>query len=246
MPAKIKWIGNAFFFLQTEGHRLFVDPWIRDNTGVTATIEDALDWAPTHVLVSHGHPGHYGRGDSVELANRAHVPYISNTSVIGYVLDKKLLKTSYLGIAAGSKVYYDGMEIQMLPIVHPPEPEIASAWADVPGTPNCAFVIKTDGYTFLHVGDTMYSEVYEKIAAENKIDAAMLPLWGRGMGFPKEQAIDNITKILDVVKPKHVLLHNRWDPARPAYSAFVEATKDITFENTVIYPQQIGCEIVLK
>jgi L-ascorbate metabolism protein UlaG (beta-lactamase superfamily) len=240
---KIKWIGNAFFTVKTQDKFLYLDPWVKENSGVTMTLEEAAAMGPTHVLVSHGHPGHYGRGDSVAIANLAKAPYISTREVIRYTQEKGLLKTNYLGLAPGSRILLDDMELELIHVKHPPEPPIAPQFADLPGDPNAIWLIKLDGKTLLHVGDTTDDPAFDRISAENKnIDVAMLPLWGKGMAGDVDTAISTLVSLLHKLRPRVVLLHNRWDPQRPAYNTFVECTASMKFESEIL-PQQIGTEI---
>lgn len=234
MAVRVKWIGNAFFTIQSGDRLVFTDPWVTNNPGATLTVEEAAALSPTHVLVSHGHPGHYGRGDSVEIANRAQTTYYSTIEVIRYVLEKNLLKVPYVGLAPGSHIYADGVEFEMFEVKHPPEPPLAPEWAEVPAAPNTINRIKIGGKTLLHVGDTLPGPVYEKLAAEGRIDLAMLPLWGKGMAFGEEEAIQSMTEIIKILKPRYVMFHNRWDPERPGWNSFFKANEGVDF----------GCEFV--
>lgn len=244
MAVNVTWIGNAFFIIKSDSSLIFVDPWVTNNPGVEMTVEDAAAMKPTHVLVSHGHPGHYGRGDSIKIANLAQTTYYSTKEVIRYVQEKKLIETSYLGFEPGTRLLADGVEIEMMSAVHPPEPPVAPEWQDLPGAPNTINAIQVDGKTLLHVGDTMLDPVYESIAERYQIDLAMLPLWGKGMGSDEATAVETMTKIVEIVKPKYVMFHNRWDPLRPAWNAFFR-DKDKNALETVFIDQKPGASIDL-
>ncbi len=243
MSLKIKWIGNAFFTLQTENKLLFVDPWIKNNKGVLMTMDEAFAMKPDYVLVTHGHPGHYGRGDSVEIANTVGCPYISTTEVVKYTLGKGLLKAPYIGMAPGSKIYLDGMEIELYSAKHPPI-EIDPVWREVPGEPNGFYVIGIDGKVVMQVGDTEQDAVYEKVAQNHHVDVAMLPIKGGSDALKRDSEIITLLSIIDVVKPDKVLIHNRWKPERPAYEAFAKGIAGLALKSE-IYPQMIGTEVLL-
>ena len=234
MSVNVKWIGNAFFIIRADDKLIFTDPWITDNPGVEITVEEAAAMKPTHILVSHGHPGHYGRGDSVKIANLAQTTYYSTKEVIHYVQQRDLLHTAYLGFEPGTKLLADGVDIEMLSVVHPPESPVAPEWRDLPGAPNTINVIQVAGKTLLHVGDTMQDPAYDYIAEKYQIDLAMLPLWGKGMGSDESTAISNMMTIVNKLKPRYVMFHNRWDPNRPAWNAFFKATEGIEFATTFL------------
>ena len=244
MSVHVQWIGNAFFTIRAEDKLIFIDPWITNNPGVTLTVEDAANRKPTHVWVSHGHPGHYGRGDSVKIANLAQTVYYSTREVIRYVQDRDLLHTRYLGFAPGSKLLADGVRFDVFSAAHPPEPPVAPEWQDLPGSPNTISVIEVGGKVLLHVGDTMLDPVYDHIAANYKIDLAMLPLWGKGMGSTEETAIANMTAIIGKLHPSFVMFHNRWDPERPAWNAFFQSAEGKKLDTTFL-EQRPGVSIDL-
>jgi|GEM_PF-1941857 len=253
MSVKIKWFGNAFFMVESGDIRLFLDPWVKDNPGSGLSVEDAVALRPTHVIVSHGHPGHFGRGDSVAIANGAKVPYISTYSVINHCLANGTLKTVNIGVYPGDKICFDNVELNTFFVEHPPEPtpsgdkaEYAeyAKWATVPGEPNCFSVIRIGGKTLLHIGDTMWSSIYERIAQDFEVDCAMLPLWGKGIVLSKEIAKDNISRIIKTVHPKHVLFHNRWDMETPAYNEFVSFIESEAISSE-LHPQLIHTQIEL-
>ena len=176
MSVHVQWIGNAFFTIRTGDKLIFTDPWVTNNPGAALTVEEAAGMAPTHVWVSHGHPGHYGRGDSVQIANLSRSTYYSTKEVIRYVQDRDLLHTRYLGFEPGSRLLADGVDVEVFSVAHPPEPPVAPEWRDLPGAPNTISVFQTGGRTLLHVGDTMLDPAYDDIAERYQIDLAMLPL----------------------------------------------------------------------
>lgn len=247
MSVNVKWIGNAFFMIKSDDKLIFTDPWVTNNPGVEVSVEDCAAMKPTHVLVSHGHPGHYGRGDSIAIANLAKTTYYTTKEVLAYVMDKGLIHTSYLGFEPGSRIKADGVDIEMFSVVHPPEPPVAPEWkefSDRCAAPNTINIIQVEGKTILHVGDTTLSPAYEDIAKRYKVDIALLPLWGKGMAGDAPTAISIVKSIINIVKPKYVMFHNRWDPERPAWNAFFEATKDVKFDSQIL-DQHPGVSIEL-
>ena len=62
------WRGNAFFEIAAGDVHLAVDPWIRGNPGCSLRMDEFRPGRLTHVFVTHGHPGHWGRGDSADIA----------------------------------------------------------------------------------------------------------------------------------------------------------------------------------
>ena len=171
MSVHVQWIGNAFFTIRTGDKLIFTDPWVTNNPGAALTVEEAAGMAPTHVWVSHGHPGHYGRGDSVQIANLSRSTYYSTKEVIRYVQDRDLLHTRYLGFEPGSRLLADGVDVEVFSVAHPPEPPVAPEWRDLPGAPNTISVFQTGGRTLLHVGDTIKNPY---LTGKNKVYRLLL------------------------------------------------------------------------
>ena len=240
---KVKWIGNAFFMIQSDDKLLFVDPWFNEDQNVAVTKAEAIAMKPDYVFVTHGHPGHYGRGDSVEIANTVGCPFISTIEVVGYALAEGGLKAPYIGMSPGSKIFIDGISVEMYKAKHPPI-YIPPEWLDLPGEPNGFFVFTVNGKTILQVGDTDHDAVFEEIAKTHEIDIALLPIKENKTDLARDNEIITLMSIINTVKPKAVFVHNRWKPGRPAYEAFAKGISSFTLEST-IYPQELGAEYTL-
>jgi len=83
MSFELTWIGHATLALETDGYKLLIDPFIRNNPAATA---DAETIEADYILVTHGHGDHIG--DSVEIAKRTGAMVISNAEISGWLREK--------------------------------------------------------------------------------------------------------------------------------------------------------------
>ena len=76
MSNKFIWYGHATLGLETDGHKLVIDPFFNGNPAAS-TSPEAVD--ADFILISHGHGDHVG--DAVDIAKRTGALVISNAEI---------------------------------------------------------------------------------------------------------------------------------------------------------------------
>jgi L-ascorbate metabolism protein UlaG (beta-lactamase superfamily) len=76
MAVDIRWLGHAAFELKAGGATVLVDPFLSGNPKAAVSADEV---EPTHILLTHGHPDHYG--DTVDIAKRTGAPVVAITEV---------------------------------------------------------------------------------------------------------------------------------------------------------------------
>ncbi len=76
MTNKLTWYGHATLGLETDGHKLIIDPFFDGNPAAPVSPE-AVE--ADFILVSHGHGDHVG--DTVSIAKRTGAMVISNFEI---------------------------------------------------------------------------------------------------------------------------------------------------------------------
>src|SRR4051794_41622356 len=79
----IRWLGHASFELQADGTTVLIDPWLTGNPKAAASA-DELD--ANAILLTHGHPDHYG--DVVGIAKRTGATVVAITELAGELSDR--------------------------------------------------------------------------------------------------------------------------------------------------------------
>src|SRR3954447_1170061 len=78
LAMNIRWLGHAAFSLEADGSTVLIDPWLTGNPKAAASA-DELD--AKAILLTHGHPDHYG--DVVDIAKRTGATVVAITEMEG-------------------------------------------------------------------------------------------------------------------------------------------------------------------
>src|SRR5689334_15654248 len=73
MATRLRWLGHAALWIETDGHKLLIDPFL---TGNPAAPVKAGDLRPDFILVSHGHGDHLG--DTIAIAKATGAMVVAN------------------------------------------------------------------------------------------------------------------------------------------------------------------------
>jgi L-ascorbate metabolism protein UlaG (beta-lactamase superfamily) len=238
MTTRIEWLGNAAFRMIYKEMVLFVDPWLDENPGCplkTSQVEHA-----DLVFVTHGHPGHWGRGDSVKIANATGALYVAPKELCDYFVSKKMIPDHQIfRVDPGKQYVVKGLPFEVLSAPHPPVPSMPAWLAEVPGEPNCGYVWSFDDKKIFNFGDAEYDPVFEKVGEKVKIELAMLPLWGEGMGIPMEQGVKACADMISALKPLRVFPTNRYSEDNPAMKLLRDTLRERRIK-VEVFPQKVG------
>jgi L-ascorbate metabolism protein UlaG (beta-lactamase superfamily) len=235
----VTWRGNAFFEIASPAVRIAVDPWIRGNPGCSLDLRDFRPGRATHVFVTHGHPGHWGRGDSADIAAACAAPLYAPEPLAEYIRRTRGAGVAVREVGDGWTMHGDVFDATYRVCPHPEAPALSSEDAVVPCEPNGFYRFALGETTVIHVGDCVPDPVFRELAAEcPRIDLACLPLWGAGMAVSREDALRRFLEVVDMLRPARVMCHNRFDPERRAWNA----VRDIftrEFPRVVLLPQRL-------
>ena len=73
MATRVRWLGHACLYIESDGQRLLIDPFLTGNPAAAAKADDV---AADFILISHGHGDHVG--DAVEIGKRTGAKLSSN------------------------------------------------------------------------------------------------------------------------------------------------------------------------
>ena len=83
MSFELTFIGHSTLALKTDGFKLLVDPYIKDNPAARV---DADSIEADYILVTHGHGDHIG--DTIEIAKRNGAAVVVNAEICGWLRKK--------------------------------------------------------------------------------------------------------------------------------------------------------------
>jgi len=228
MSLTATWLGSASFKLEdSDGHVVYLDPWLDappGNPGCPVKVADVT--RADLVIVTHGDPAHYGRGDAPKIAAGARCRLATNEALSRFIAAQGLLPQAQLVPLALNREYDLGfINLLNFPVVHPPyEPGSTSS---IPREPNTGFSLQMGGVSALYTGDTILGDaVYAEVARKRPARVGLLPLGSPLAGHgTMDETVDIAVSIARTVGCTHVIPHYRFVPNNPAVGKLAEALK---------------------
>lgn len=194
---KATFVGHGCFILEGS-EKIIIDPFI---TGNPLAVISAEDVSAGLILVSHGHGDHFG--DAVQIAKRTGGTIVGVAELARYCA-RRGAKSYAMNIGGGHT--FGRTRVKLTPAWHGSGFMDGDGPAEYLGNP-CGFLIKLDGRTVYHSGDTGLFGDMELIGRLNQIDLALLPI-GDNFTMGPEDALEAVR----LLKPKVVIpMHyNTW------------------------------------
>ena len=220
----ITFLGHSCFLIETAGARLIVDPFLTDNP--SAPIKSA-DIACDYILVSHGHEDH--SCDALEIAKRCGATIIANYEIAEY-FSAKGAKTHGMNPGGGHDFPFGRVKLTLAHHTSSLEAGLRPIYLGVP----CGLLIKADGKTVYHAGDTALFLDMQLIGRAG-LDVAMIPI-GDNFTMGPEDAVT----ALDFLQPKvAVPMHyNTWPVIAQDATAFAARAAQSGHTVRVLTPGQ--------
>ena len=218
MTTKFTWYGHAAEGLETDGHKIVVDPFFNGNPAATISA-DAVE--VEFILLSHGHGDHLG--DTVPIAKRTGAMVIT-VNEIALWLGNQDVKAH--GQHIGGGFLYPFGYVKLTHALHGSElPDGSSG-----GNP-CGFLITTnDGKKIYLAQDTgLFGDM--KLIGEEGIDLAVVPIGDNFTMGP-----DDALRAVKLIHPKVVIpIHyNTWDLIAQDPNAWAERVRKETDTEVVV------------
>lgn len=204
----LTWLGHSCVLLSGT-QKVLIDPFVPEGS-VASTCPDI-------VAVTHGHHDHLG--EVVALGKT-----VVAISEIARYLQARGVPAE--GMNLGGTITVGGVSFTMTPAVH--SAGIDSAAGNLPGGAAAGYVIRMDGVSVYHAGDTALFSDMKLIGELYHPDIALLPIGGRyTMGTREAMMAANFIGAKTVI-PIH---YNTWDriAADPVpFKTALERTTDLT------------------
>lgn len=221
MPTKVTWYGHAALGLETNGHKLVVDPFLGGNP--VASIKPEAVQA-NYILISHGHDDHVG--DSVAIARRTGATVISVNEIAVWFANQGI-NSHGQHIGGGYKYPFGYLKLTLA--LHGSElPDGSNG-----GNP-CGFLLTTtDGKKIYLAQDTgLFGDM--TLIGDEGIDLALLPIGDNFTMGP-----DDALRAVKLVRPKVVIpIHYNTFPliAQDANAWAVRVAQETTTHAVVLKP----------
>jgi L-ascorbate metabolism protein UlaG (beta-lactamase superfamily) len=166
---ELRWLGHAAFELSTSRGAALIDPFITNNPMAPVRAEELRDVRV--IVVTHDHFDHLG--DAVEIAKRTGAKVVAVPE-----LAASLGGVEAVAVNMGSLVDVGGIEVGLFQAFH----------TCGRGQP-ASCIVRDDGATVYHAGDTALFGDLKLIGELYRPDAALLPIGGYYTMGPREAAV---------------------------------------------------------
>ena len=212
--AVIRWLGHAGFEIKISGVILLVDPWLEGNPTAPLRVSDISQ--ADIVCVTHDHADHLG--DAFEICKRTGATFVG-TYELGLMAQEKGVR-DVVGMNIGGTASVKGVMVTLVQAFH-------TAGCGAP----TGFVVRGEGRTVYHAGDTGVFSDMALIGELYRPDVALLPVGGYYTMGPVEAA-----RAVELIKPKKVIpMHFKTFPVlEQSAEGFARLVKEKTPEVEVV------------
>lgn len=209
---EIRYHGHSCVQISHGGHSLIIDPFISGNPLAATKPEDVK---VEHILLTHAHPDHIL--DTVPIAKNNDATIIATFELATY-MSWQGTKTFAMNIGGRTSLGY--ADIEMIQAFHSSgivlEEEKKIIYGGMPG----GYIIRWNGLTILHSGDTSLFSDMKLIGERNQIDLAFLPIGDVFTMGPQDAALAAEWLRAKTVVPLHF---NTFPPIQQDAQAFAES-----------------------
>ena len=219
MTSKLTWYGHATLGLETDGHKLLIDPFFSGNPSASASAEEV---EANFILVSHGHGDHVG--DTVEIAKRTDAQVIANFEIINWLGAQGLEKLHPQHIGGGFNHPFGYLKLTLA--LH------GSALPDgaYGGMPAGFLLTTNDGKKIYMAQDTgLFGDM--SLIGDEGIDLAVIPIGDNFTMGP-----DDALRAVKLLRPKVVvpIHYNTWDLIAQDAGGWAEIVQSETQTKVVV------------
>lgn len=209
MTLKITYYGHSTLMLETDEHKIVVDPFFAPNNPVAPVSVDKI--RADFILVTHGHGDH--SADAAALAAATGALVIGNFEVVSWLQQHGAKQVH--GMNTGGAFTFPFGRVKLTVALHSSTMPDGSSG----GHPNGILITLNDGHDIYLAGDTALTYDMKLIGEAGGVDLAVLPIGDNFTMGP-----DDAVLAAQFVKTKHVLPvhYNTFPPIRQDANAFAE------------------------
>ena len=219
MSLLIRWLAHSAWSIESEGHRILIDPFLTDNPRASCK---ASDLQADTILVSHGHFDHVQ--DVAEIANRCNAMVVANYEIATWFSDRhQVKKTQPMNI--GGAVQLPFGRVKMTTAIHSSQLPDGS-YGGNPGGFLCDFPKARLFYT----GDTaLFSDL--QLYVQPRVDILILPI-----GDLFTMGIEDSIRAIELIQPRVVLPthYNTWPPIEQDAAHWAELVEKQTQAKPIV------------
>ena len=163
----IRFLGHAAFALEHDGTTVLVDPFLTGNPKAAASAEEVNADA---ILLTHGHPDHFG--DTVAIAQRTGAPVVAIVEIANELSEELGENHRVFDPNLGGTVEFDWGSVRLVPAWH-----TSTTPKGTQNTP-AGLVIELGDKRVYHLGDTALFSDLQLVKRRGRIDVALMCIGG--------------------------------------------------------------------
>lgn len=222
---KVEYHGHSCIQLSDGKHSLIIDPFLSDNP---VAVVDPDTIRVQHVLLTHAHGDHIQNAAQIARANDATLVAIHELATY---MSWQGVKAQDMNI--GGRLSLGYAEVQMVQAFHSSAIVNHETKEIIYGGMPAGFIIRWNGHTILHAGDTNLFLDMKLIGERNSIDLAFLPIGDLFTMGPEDAAVAAEWLRAKQVVPMH---YNTFALIQQDGAAFVELLKSRGIEGRALRP----------
>lgn len=225
MTIKLTYYGHSTFVVETDGHKIVVDPFFAPNNPLSPASATAETIDADFIVLTHGHGDHVA--DAAAIAKRTGCTIISNFEVVTWMAAQGA--TNGHGMNTGGAYNFPFGRLKLVVALHSSTMPDGSSG----GHPNGALIQFNDGTDIYFAGDTALTYDMRLIGESGGVDIAVLPIGDNFTMGP-----DDAVLAAQFVRAKQVIpCHfNTFPPIRQNPANFARKLADEGIECTVLEP----------
>jgi L-ascorbate metabolism protein UlaG (beta-lactamase superfamily) len=161
--------GHSCVEVEVGGKRLIIDPFLSNNPLASKSADEI---EVDYIILTHGHGDHIG--DAVAIAKRNDATVIATYELATYMNERKGLKAHAMGVGGGYQFEFG--RVQFTIAFHSSSIEDPDATPFTYGGMPAGVIIKGDGKTLYHAGDTALFSDMKLIGEIHHPDLSLLPI----------------------------------------------------------------------
>jgi L-ascorbate metabolism protein UlaG (beta-lactamase superfamily) len=163
----IRFLGHAAFALEHDGTTVLVDPFLTGNPKAAASADDVNADA---ILLTHGHPDHFG--DTVAIAQRTGAPVVAIVEIANELGEELGENHQVFDPNLGGTVGFDWGSVRLVPAWH-----TSTTPKGTVNTP-AGLVIEIGDRRIYHLGDTALFSDLQLVKRRGRLDVALMCIGG--------------------------------------------------------------------
>jgi len=219
MTTQLTWLGHGTWYIESDGHKILLDPFLNDNPSAPKKAEEV---DADFILISHGHFDHIA--DAASIANRCGAKVLAIFEIAQWLANEHNVKDT-VGMNIGGGIDMPFGRVKLTHAIHSSQLPDGSYG----GNPGGFVVSFPEGNVYLACDTALFSDM--QLIGNMGIDLAVLPI-----GDLFTMGIDDSVTATKLLAPKRVAPahYNTWPPIEQDAKAWAQRISAETEASSVV------------